>query len=78
MTPALPSLPGMPPLQLSLASTATSAAKGGDGAFGGATKGITSGDWNVNYGAGSIAPASNPLMLCALAVGAWFLFKKKA
>lgn len=78
MTPGLPSLPGMPPLNLNMGSSATSGAKGGDGAFGGATKGTASGDWSVNFGSGSIAPASNPLMLGAIAVGAWLLFKRKA
>lgn len=71
-------MPAMPPLQLSASSSATATAKGGDGAFGGTAAGLSSGDWNVNYGAGGIAPAASPLVLCAMAAGAWLLFKRKA
>ncbi len=70
-------MPAMPPLQLSASSSAS--AKGGDGAFSGGSKGITSGDWNVSQGSGD-AGSSNTTWLYVLAAAgaAWFLAKKKA
>jgi hypothetical protein len=69
-------MPALPPLQLSASSSAPSGAKGGDGAFGGSGSGITNGDWNVNFGEGSISTSSTPWVLIAIAAGAWFLKKK--
>ena len=71
-------MPALPPLQLSASSSATSGAKGGDGAFGGTGAGMKNGDWNVNFGKGSISTSSNALILYAVLAGAWFILKKKA
>ena len=65
-----PALPPLPPLQMA----STSGAKGGSqGGFGGAS----SGDWNVNSGAGASSGMSTKTwLLLAVAGGAWFLLKR--
>lgn len=68
-------MPAMPPLQLSASSSAS--AKGGDAAFSGGSKGLTSGDWNVSNGNGgaSSSGSTGALMLLIVAAAAWYLRK---
>lgn len=71
-------MPSLPPLNLNMSSAATSGAKGGDGAFGGTTSQIKEGDWNVNFGSGSVAPAGKWGMALMVAAGVWWLARRKA
>lgn len=69
MTPAMPA---MPPLQMA----ATSGAKNGD--QGGSAGGLNTGDWIVNSGAGSTSGiTTKTMMIAAVGVVAWALFKKR-
>ncbi|MFZ4878442.1 hypothetical protein ACL9RI_25430 [Janthinobacterium sp. Mn2066] len=72
-----PAMTGLPPLNLNMGSSATSAAKGGDGAFGGSTRGLSGGDWNVSYGTGNISSGSVNWLYIGLAVAAvWWINKQ--
>lgn len=69
-------MPPLPPMQMS--SSASASAKGGDGAFGGSSSAIQQGDWNVNFGNGSIATSStNWLVYGAIAAGVWWLARRR-
>lgn len=70
-------MPSLPPLQISASSSASSDAKGG--AIG-TTAGSVQGDWNVNFGDGSIATSKGLnvwLMAGAALVALWILKRKQ-
>lgn len=69
-------MPALPPLQISASSSASADSKGG--AIG-TTAGLAQGDWNVNFGDGSIATSKglNVWMMAGAALAALWILKRK-
>ncbi len=64
-------MPAMPPMQMSSSATATG------GEQGGAVGGLSSGDWNINFGNGDQGVMSKWVMIAAAVTAVVLVMKRK-